>query len=127
MNEPLYHLEFELRTSAKVLYPYISTASGLEEWFADKVLVNNSQNFNFIWDEEDHFAKLISSKFNKFAKFEFQNSDHKGTIELILEVSELSNSTYLIINDSASNFDDQEDANDLWNFLVGKLKEKLVC
>ena len=32
-----YTLEFEIKSSPKILYNYLSTASGLEEWFADKV------------------------------------------------------------------------------------------
>lgn len=122
-----YILEYELRTTAKVLYPYICTASGLEEWFADKVNVVDQNNFNFIWDDEDHPARLLSTRLNKFAKFEFENSENNGIIELDLEVSELSNSTYLIIKDGASNFENEDEAKELWDFLIGKLKEKLVC
>ncbi|HQV00603.1 MAG TPA: START-like domain-containing protein, partial [Bacteroidia bacterium] len=34
-----FQMEFEMRSSPKILYNYISTASGLSEWFADDVRV----------------------------------------------------------------------------------------
>lgn len=118
-----YSFEFELRASPKVLYPYLSTASGLQQWFADKVTVKNASDFNFIWDNENHFASLISQKLNKFVKFQFGGEDKKRLLEMSLHVSEVSNTTYLQIIDSASNFKTEEDAEELWEFLTDKLKE----
>jgi len=118
-----YQFEFELRASPKVLYPYLSTASGLQQWFADKVTVKNSSDFNFIWDNENHLASLISQKLNKFVKFQFDGSDEKRILEMSLTVSEVSNTTYMQIIDSASNFKSDEDAEELWEYLTDKLKE----
>ena len=39
MASEAYQFEFEIKASPKVLYPYLSTASGLQQWFADKVTV----------------------------------------------------------------------------------------
>ncbi|MFY7839278.1 MAG: START-like domain-containing protein, partial [Lacibacter sp.] len=33
----LYTLEFPVRCSPTILYEFLSTPSGLQEWFADKV------------------------------------------------------------------------------------------
>ncbi|MHA8066420.1 START-like domain-containing protein [Aquirufa sp. ROCK2-A2] len=125
MLDTHFEFEFEIKSSPKVLYPYLNTASGLQQWFADKVTVQNSQNFSFFWEQENHPAVLIASKSNKFVKFQFQNANQSenSTIELILEVSELSNTTYLKVIDKASNFKTEEDATELWDYLTDKLKE----
>ena len=68
MESHSYILEYELKTSSKVLFPYISTAAGLEDWFADKVKILGQNKFNFIWDGENHPAQLIHVRSNKFAK-----------------------------------------------------------
>jgi molecular chaperone HtpG len=34
-----FEFEYEIKASPKVIYPYLSTASGLQQWFADKVTV----------------------------------------------------------------------------------------
>ena len=45
-----YEIEFPIMASPQLLYQYISTPSGLSEWFADNV---NSRRelFTFIWDD----------------------------------------------------------------------------
>ena len=118
-----YQFEFEIKASPKVLYPYLSSASGLQQWFADKVTVKNSSDFIFFWDNEDHLASLISQKLNKFVKFQFEGNGKKRSLEMSLNISEVSNTTYLQIIDSASNFKSDEDAEELWEYLTDKLKE----
>ena len=121
-----FEFEYEIKASPKVLYPYISTASGLQQWFADKVTVKNAELFIFFWDDENHSAQLVQNKTNKSVKFEFNHPDsapHSAYIELILDVSELSNTTYLKVYDSASTFKSPADATELWDYLTDKLKE----
>ena len=99
-------------------------SSGLQQWFADKVTVKNATQFNLIWDNESHIANLVSSKLNKFVKFEFEEGgDSKRILDMSLNVSEVSNTTYLKIIDGASKFKSDEDAEELWEFLTEKLKE----
>jgi hypothetical protein len=125
MLDKHFEFEFEIKASPKVLYPYLITASGLQQWFADKVTVQNSQNFIFFWEQENHPATLVASKSNKFVKFQFQNEHQteNSTMELILEVSELSNTTYLKVIDRASKFKTEKDGIELWDYLTDKLKE----
>lgn len=121
-----FEFEYEIKASPKVLYPYLSTASGLQQWFADKVTVKNAEQFIFFWDDENHRAQLVQNKINKSVKFEFNRPDaaaHSAQIELVLDVSELSNTTYLKVYDSASTFKSPADATELWDYLTDKLKE----
>ncbi len=126
MADTSYEFEYELKASPKVLYPYLSTASGLQQWFADKVTVVSTQGFNFYWENENHPATIVHNKSNKSFKLDFSKPDqaaHSACIEFKLDVSELSNTTYLVINDSASTFKTDEDAQELWDYLTDKLKE----
>ena len=50
-----YELEFQLNSSPQLLYQYISTPSGLSEWFADNVN-SRGEFFTFIWDGSEEKA-----------------------------------------------------------------------
>ena len=47
--------------SRQMLFQYLSTPSGLGEWFADDVN-SRGENFTFIWDDSEENAKLIQKK-----------------------------------------------------------------
>lgn len=120
-----FEFEYEIKASPKVLYPYISSASGLQQWFAEKVTVKNATAFTFFWDDEIHLAELVQNKVNKSVKFDFTKTNESELvpfIELKLEVSELTNATYLKVFDTASTFKSAEDAQELWDDLTDKLK-----
>ncbi len=120
MSERLtYNLEYELKASPKVLFPFLLSPSGLQQWFADKVSVKSAHEYQFSFDGETHSAELVAQKTNRMVRFKFA----KGSIELELEQSEMSQTTYLKVADSASKLDDAEDARELWDYLVDKLKE----
>ena len=56
-----YELEFPFQSSPQLLYQYISTPSGLSEWFADNVN-SRGEFFTFIWNDSEEKAKLASKK-----------------------------------------------------------------
>ncbi|RRB06935.1 START-like domain-containing protein [Larkinella rosea] len=119
--------EYELRASPKVLFPYISTASGLSQWFAQKVNMRPDHQFDFYWDNESHLAKQVSMRQNKSVRFEFLNgngatSEEHNYIDFRVDVSELTQSTFLRITDYSSN-NDPDELKSLWNSLIDKLKE----
>lgn len=121
--------EFEVKASQKMLFPYISSASGLSQWFADDVNINEDKVFIFLWDGEEHRAKKASQKLNLSVKFEFlpeeeEDEEDPNYIELKLNVNELTQSVYLQITDY-SDFDDQEEQQELWENQVYLLKEMI--
>lgn len=126
MSKHKFVIEFELRASPKVLFPYISSASGLQQWFAEKVTMKDSSTFDFVWDGESHIAKLSQVRMNKSAKFDFVPNDpderDHNYLELKMDVSDLTGSTYLKVIDYSSNTDDDE-LKELWEDLIYKLKE----
>ena len=126
MEKFKFTTEFELRSSPKVLFPYISTPSGLEQWFAEKVIVLPNQRFDFQWDGDSHIARQTGLRINKAVKFEFENTSDddldNNHLEMKLEVSELTQTTFLRVTDYSANRDEAELIS-LWNGFMDNLKE----
>jgi len=119
--------EVEINASKKMLYPYIFSASGLSQWIADDVTVNEDKIYNFIWDNEDHKARMITHRVNNSVKFEYlpeteEDEDDPSSIELKLEVNELTQTVFIHIIEY-TDFDDEEEWVDLWDSMVNALKE----
>lgn len=120
--------DFEVHASIKMLYPYIQTASGLAEWFADDVRINNqSKVFTFLWDNEEHKAKQVAHRTNHFARFEFlpetpEDEQDPSYFELRLEFNELTQTVFLKVSDY-SDIDDPKESHDLWHGLVDNLRK----
>ncbi len=116
--------EYPINASKKMLYPYIGTASGLSQWFADDVNINEDKVFTFIWDDEENKAKLVSSRANHHVKFEFQeenDEDDPNFVELQLDMNELTQETFIRVTDYSDM--DTEEAIELWDSLIHDLKE----
>lgn len=126
MEKNKFIAEFELRSSPKVLFPYISTPSGMEQWYAEKVTVLPDHRFDFQWDGESHVAKQTSMRVNKAVKFEFEDTSEDDLdndyVELKLDVSELTQTTFLRIVDYSGNKDNVE-LESLWNGFIDSLRE----
>jgi hypothetical protein len=119
-------MEFSVNTSAKILYPRLSTPSGLSEWFADDVNARGS-DYSFIWQNSAQKAKLVSSKEAKFIRFKWDEDEgleEDYYFEFKIETQELSGDTALIITDFADP-DDKNDTINLWESQVGELKRAL--
>jgi len=127
MEKHKFVTEYELRASPKMLFPYISTASGLSQWFASKVNTMPEQRFDFQWDNESHIARQVSMRQNKGVRFEFLDTaadegDDNNYVDFRVDQSELTQSTYLRITDY-SGTTDADELVDLWDGLIDKLKE----
>ncbi len=118
-------LEYEINASKKMLYPYLSSASGLAQWYADDVWIDEDKIFHFIWDEEEHKARMVAHRTNHNVKFEFFNDlieEEPSFIEMRIEENELTQSVYIRITDF-SDMEDDEEVRELWDNLIHDLKE----
>ena len=59
-----YTLEFPINSSVNILFNRLSSSSGLSEWFADDVIIND-KIFTFFWDGSEQEAKLLKLKMNQ--------------------------------------------------------------
>jgi uncharacterized protein YndB with AHSA1/START domain len=119
--------DYQINASKKIVFHYLSTASGLEEWFADNVRINEDKNYIFNFDNDDHYARLASLRTNAHVKFDFfdpENPDdiNHSFIEFKLEENELTQSLFLKVIDYSNDYDEDE-LIAIWDGLVNKLKE----
>ena len=126
-NKKLFTADYQIHASVKMLYPYIQSASGLGDWFADNVSISPEKVFTFQWDNEQHKAIMASHRVNHYCKFEFlpetsEDKDDRSYFELRIEVNELTQSTFLKVSDY-SDFDDTEELHDLWEGLIENLRK----
>ena len=118
-----YELEFPINSSPQLLYQYISTPSGLSEWFADNVN-SRGEYFTFIWNDSEEKARVTSKKSGEMIKFRWIDEDNKDTdyfFELKILEDELTKDVSLMITDYAEE-DDLKEATLLWENQVADLK-----
>ena len=114
--------EYGINASKKMLYPYISTASGLAQWFADDVNINREGIYTFTWEGSSQEAKLISKKKGDHIRFRWLDSEEDEFFEFRIQIDELTSDVSLIISDFAEDEDDKEDATNLWDAQIDNLK-----
>ena len=118
-----YEIEFPINSSPQLLYQYISTPSGLSEWFADNVN-SRGEFFTFIWNDSQERARLASKKSGEKVKFKWIDENSKDTeyfFELHILVDELTKDVSLMIVDFADK-DEIDEARQLWENQVLDLK-----
>lgn len=119
-----YELEFPIQSSPKLLFQYISTPSGLSEWFADNVN-SRGELFTFIWDDSEEQAKMITKKTDDRIKFRWlEDEDEPYYFELKIQVDELTKDVSLIVTDYTEE-DEIEESKMLWDNQISELKHVL--
>ena len=120
-----FEMEFPIKVSQKLLFQYISTPSGLSEWFADNVN-SRGEIFIFIWDDSEESAKLVRKINNE--KIQFQWLDDNETdyyFELRIQFDEITKDVSLIVTDYAEDEDEVEESKLLWTNQISDLKKVL--
>ncbi|TAF67590.1 MAG: SRPBCC domain-containing protein [Flavobacterium sp.] len=118
-----YEIEFPINSSPQLLYQYISTPSGLAEWFADDVN-SRGEFFTFIWDDTQEKARLASKKSGEKVKFRWVDDKNKDTdyfFELHILEDELTKDVSLLVVDFAEKNEIPE-ASQLWENQISDLK-----
>jgi uncharacterized protein YndB with AHSA1/START domain len=121
-----YELEFPIQSSPKLLYQYLSTPSGLSEWFADNVN-SRGELFTFFWDDSEEQANLLSKKADDRVKFRWLNGEEDQDecfFELRIQVDELTKDVSLMVTDFTDE-DEKDEAKMLWENQISELKHVL--
>jgi len=121
-----FEMEFVIQASPSLIYQYISTPSGLSEWFADNVN-SRGERFTFIWDGSEERAKLLSKKSGERVKFRWLSDDEEGSsnyFEIRIQVDEITKDVSLMITDFAED-DEIDEAKMLWDNQISSLKQVL--
>ena len=113
-------LEYLFKTTQGVLENLISTPSGLSEWFADDVNVNNSI-YSFNWDGTIEDATLQVYKMNQRIRFKWlADEEEEYYFEIATKLDQMTNNMIINITDFAYS-DDIESAEMLWDQQMEKL------
>ena len=118
-----YEIEFPINSSPQLLYQYISTPSGLSEWFADNVN-SRGEFFTFIWDDSEEKARLCSKKSGEKVRFKWVDENNKDTdyfFELNILVDEITKDVSLMVVDFAEK-EEVKEATQLWENQISDLK-----
>lgn len=108
-----FNLEYEVKSSPRILFNFLSETNGLSQWFADKVTLRD-QVYTFTWDDEEQKAKLIGSKENKFVRFRWLDDDPQCYFEMEVLQDELTNDVALCITDFATE-DTMAERKQIWD------------
>ena len=120
-----FEMEFPIKVSQKLLFQYISTPSGLSEWFADNVN-SRGEIFIFIWDDSEESAKLIRKTNNEKIQFQWLDDDETDYyFELRIQFDEITKDVSLIVTDFAEDEDEVEESKLLWTNQISDLKKVL--
>ena len=95
-----FTIEYEIKSSPRILYSFLSEPNGLTQWFADDVSVKD-QIYTFTWDDEQQKAKLLAQKENKLIRFKWIDDDPHCYFEMEILQDELTNDVALGITDFA--------------------------
>ena len=119
-----FELEFPIQASSQLLYQYISTPSGLSEWFADDVNLRG-ELFTFIWDDSEEQAKLLTKKNGERVKFKWvDDDDDQSYFEIRIQVDGITKDVSLMVTDFSEN-DEVEETKMLWDNQISDLKKVL--
>jgi len=126
MEKIKYELEFPIHASPQLIYQYISTPSGLSEWYADNVN-SRGELFKFIWDGAEEQAKLLTKKSGERVKFRWLEDEDDGEsyyFEMRIQVDEITKDVSIMITDFAED-DEIEESKMLWDNMISNLKQVL--
>jgi uncharacterized protein YndB with AHSA1/START domain len=118
-----YSLEFSIRCSPTILYDFLFSATGLGEWFAEKV-TQHENNFYFHWKGNEEMAEMIAAEENEYVVFRWDWMNEDEFFEFRIEKSPVTNETILTITDFAEK-SDIEDQKRLWETQIHDLKHRV--
>ena len=123
MSKQLYTLEYPVRCSPSILFEFLSTPAGLQEWFADKVDERDNVFF-FSWNGSSQKAEVLESQEEKFIRFHWLDAPKEEYFEFSIEKSEITNQTILIVKDFAEK-KEVKDQSMLWDYQVKDLFHRI--
>lgn len=122
-NKTKYFMEFPIQASPSLLYQYISTPSGLSEWFADNVN-SRGKMYTFMWEGSEERAKLLTKKSGERIKLKWvEDEDADSFFEMRIQVDEITKDVSLMITDYADDEEAVQEGKMLWENMIDELKQ----
>lgn len=115
-----FEIEFVVHSSAEMLYEFLSTPSGLSEWFCDDLNIRNGI-YTFIWEDQLQQARLLKTIELQLVRFQWVDKTDGSYFEFRIQRDDLTNDISLIITDFADTVSERESAKLLWHSQIEKL------
>ena len=93
-----FSIEYEIKSSPRILYTFLVEPNGLAQWFADDVNIRE-QIYTFTWDGEQQKAKLVNASENKLVRFKWLDDEPHCYFEMEIVQDELTNDVALAVTD----------------------------
>jgi uncharacterized protein YndB with AHSA1/START domain len=122
-KKTLFTLEYPVRCSPSILFEFLSTPAGLQEWFADKVDERDNV-FSFSWNGSVETAEVLESDNESFIRFQWSTAPKEEFFEFSIEKSEVTNQTILVVKDFAEK-KEIKDQSQLWEHQVKDLFHRI--
>lgn len=124
-----FEMEYPINASPRLLFPYLSSASGLSQWFCDDVRLDPDHRLNMVWDKQNHYAEIALQRPGRSIRYVFLDERKQPLIDanfldFSLEYSKITDSVFLRVTDYSDHSNAQEQQ-ELWDGLVGKLREQV--
>ncbi len=124
-----FEMEYSINASPKILFPYIASASGLSQWFCDDVRLDPDHRLNMVWDKQSHFAEIAAQRPGRSIRYVFLDEKKcsqpdANYLDFTLESSLITDEVFLRVTDYSDHLD-AEEQQELWESLVGKLREQV--
>lgn len=119
-----FELEYVIRCSQTLLYEFITSPSGLSEWFADDVNIRDGI-YTFIWDGSQQQARLLALKEDAFVRYQWVDKTDGSYFEFRIQIDELTGDVSLMIVDFADSDEEKESSRLLWDAQVDKLMKTI--
>ena len=123
-KKQIFSIEIPIKCSPSILFGFLSTSSGLQEWFAD-IVESRGNEFTFIWSGSDpEKATLVEVEDIKRVRFHWHNTVPNEYFEFNITKTEISNETILIITDFTEK-NNVKDQTKLWEYQAKELLHRL--
>jgi len=120
-----FTLEYPVRCSPTILWEFLSSPSGLQEWFADKVdewegIYSFTWNGNLVPDK----AEILERDHEKLIRYHWMHTPKGEYFEFKIDRTEITNQTILAITDFAEK-SEVKDQRQLWDYQIKELFHRL--
>ncbi|MEZ4888306.1 MAG: START-like domain-containing protein [Chitinophagales bacterium] len=119
MSRVKISLEFKVRSTPSILYNFLSTPSGLAQWFAEHV-DSHENTYSFYWNGQREEAEVLDKEENTFIRFQMEENEEGEFLEFRITQAEITGDTVLLVTDFADD-DDVEDQKQLWDSQIDAL------
>ena len=113
-------LEYIIYASPKLLFDFITSPSGLSEWFADDVNIQGTV-YTFVWDGAKQQADVLNITEGKSIRLHWSDRPADTYFEFKIEKNDLTQELSLVITDFAESAEETNSLEMLWQGQVQRL------